>query len=263
MLTIYMDDSGSGPTQGYAVAAGWIAKMPAWKLFDKDWAKVTGTESHKIECLHTADFVSGYKDFKDWGDLDKKAATLKKLRAIIKKRALKGFGFCVIKKDFDELVPDQLRSQGFQNHYTYAIRRILGIIHHWRGELNLLDEPIEYVFDYMDKRDPRRREIERVFDSSGAEEDNFTSYGIHKEPIFRSRKDVPVLQAADLLAWTMYQAMLNEVGKEKIKEIAAIGFRDFVNFRKNGTPFLEGGYHKRNHVIEWIRRKGFSPLVPV
>ena len=120
-LTIYLDDSGTSPTNSIAGAAGWIAKLPSWELFQRDWEKIKNIESDKFGCMHMAEFVHGSEEFEGW-DLDKKLRVIRKLRKVIMKRALKGFALGVIKKDFDEVVPDELRKLGFENHYTFAVR---------------------------------------------------------------------------------------------------------------------------------------------
>jgi Protein of unknown function (DUF3800) len=256
MLTIYIDDSGTGPSQNIAVAAGWIAKMPAWRLFEREWNRVRSVESHKFNCMHMADFVAGYKEFKNWGDLDEKLSLMKNLRQVIKKRAIKGFGLGVIKKDFDELVPPALKAKGYESHYTYAVRRVLGMIHDWRKSQRIEDQPIEYIFDYMDAHDPRRREIEDVFNSVGTPEENFLSYGLFDGGFsFRPKKSLSPLQAADILAWTAYQTVLNEIEKNKLHPIAKENFKDFYLHRHR--RFLEGGYHKRDHILDWVKKKGF------
>src|ERR1700680_2184960 len=129
-FAIYIDDSGTSPANNIAVAAGWISKMPTWKFFEREWDKVKNIESDRFACMHMADFVSGLGDkneFRGWA-LDRKLRVSKKLRTVIKKRAICGFALGVIKKDYDELVPPGLKAQGFDNHYTYAIRRVLGMI---------------------------------------------------------------------------------------------------------------------------------------
>jgi len=105
--------------------------------------------------MHTSEFVDGRgskNEFKGWS-LDKKQLVAARLRQIIKKRVLKGFALGVVKKDYDEIVPDALKAKGFENHYTYAIRRVLGMIDEWRQK-NMKEEPIEYIFDWKRKRSP-------------------------------------------------------------------------------------------------------------
>ena len=83
-----------------------------------------------------AEFVFGRRgtEFEGWS-LEKKQRISARLRGIIKNTVAKGFALGIVKKDFDELVPNALRVQGFESHYTYAIRtpdlRINGFLDRW------------------------------------------------------------------------------------------------------------------------------------
>jgi hypothetical protein len=258
-LTIYIDDSGTSPANNVAVAAGWVAKMPTWKFFEREWEKAKNIESDKFSCMHMAEFVDGRGDtneFNGWS-LDKKLRVASRLRKIIKKRALKGFALGVVKKDYDEIVPDGLKAQGFENHYTYAIRRVLGMIDGWR-RYDMRNQSMEYIFDWLDRNDSKRREIEAVFSLAEGQDEAFQRYGITMGGIsFRERKSIPPLQAADMLAWTVYRAVLNEVENQKVNPIAFETFKDFYLHRHK--MFIEGGYNKRQDLIEWVSAKGFQP----
>lgn len=255
MLTLYVDDSGTGPTQGVAVAAGWIAPTHSWNLFDRDWQRLQNGVD-KFNCMHMAEFVGGHGEFVGWG-LDKKRRLATNMRTLIKKRARKGFALAVTKTDFDQSVPAQLRALGFENHYTYAVRRVMGMIHEWRIQEKLMNEPIEYIFDFMDKHDPRRREIERVFEVIGDPNGNFDYYGVQEEPIFRNKKAIPPLQAADVLAWTVYNAVAKDVENKNLNPLAVESAKDFVSHMKGQKKLLEGGYHTPDQVVNWVKSKGF------
>lgn len=258
-FTIYIDDSGTAPAQSTAVAAGWIAQYSAWKLFNREWDKVRNVESRKFSIMHMADFVYGKREFENW-DLETKKTVLNKLFPIFHKRIRKGFALGVIKQDFDEIVPPELRARGHKNHYTYAIRRVMGFIHQWRQENHIQGE-IQYFFDFMDKHDPRRVEIEKVLTTIGTSEQNLAYYGLRRDGFhFIDKNDIPPLQAADMLAWTTYRAMQHEVGANKVNEIGETAFKNFcMSSRK--PHFVEGGYNKREHLIQWVRAKGLNPLV--
>lgn len=149
-MTIYIDDSGTSPEHAVAVAAGWIAHTDSWVDFQADWDKASDIDGDKFDSMHRAEFVFGRRDteFEGWS-LEKKQRISARLRGIIKKTAAKGFALGVVKKDFDELVPNAFRVLGFESHYTYAIRRVLGMIDTWRQK-EKLTESIEYIFDWMD-----------------------------------------------------------------------------------------------------------------
>jgi hypothetical protein len=257
-LNLYLDDSGTGPTQNLAGAAGWVAQMRTWDFFARDWEKIKNIESNKFNCMYMTDFVGGWKEFKNWGDLPKKSRLTAKLRGIIKKRALKGFALGVVKDDFDAIVPAALRAQGFENHYTFAIRRVLGMIHEWRKEQRLEDKTVEYFFDWMDQHDRRRQEIEEVFDRAKGSPEAFEKYGIDgsgDSVHFRDRCKVVPLQAADMLAWSVYSVTVGEFSGKPPHQIAKESFKDFYGHRKH--KFLEGGYMNKTHLAKWVKSKGF------
>lgn len=258
-FAMYMDDSGTSPDQNVAVAAGWIAKTPSWIYFQRDWDKVKSIQSDKFKCMHMADFVGGHEEFTRWGQgfTEQKSRVVKKITKILHKRVFNGFGIGVVQKDFNSLVPVALRTQGYENHYTYAIRRVLGMISDWRKTQRLESVPVHYIFDYMDPNNPCRLEIERVFNTLGTPEENFRLYGL--EPggySFKSKTGLPPLQMADMFAWTMYRAVLHELGIIKLCKLGTEAFRGFYKHPRK-LNFLVGGYHKPEHIAEWVKKKGF------
>jgi hypothetical protein len=255
-MTIYIDDSGTSPENAVAVAAGWIAHTDSWVDFQADWDKTRDIDGDKFDSMHMAEFVFGRRgtEFEGWS-LEKKQRISARLRGIIKNTAEKGFALGIVKKDFDELVPSALRVQGFESHYTYAIRRVLGMIDTWRQK-EKLTEPIEYIFDWMDPGDPRRREIGAVFGPAEGEPEALRRYGLSKGGFsFKPKKNLAPLQAADMFAWLTYQWLLNECEGKKLNPIAMESFKDFYLHRNKA--FLEGGYNKRADLADWVRSKGF------
>ena len=102
-----------------------------------------------------------------------------------------------------------------------------------------LTESIEYIFDWMDPGDPRRKEIGAVFGPAEGEPEALRRYGLGKGGFsFKPKKDLAPLQAADMFAWLTYQWLLNECEGNK--------------------TFLEGGYNKRADLADWVRMKGFA-----
>jgi len=259
VLAIYFDDSGTSPTNNIAVAAGRVARLANWIYFDHQWEKARKIQGDEFSCMHMAEFVNGAKrsEFEGWS-LSKKLRIAKRLRSIIKKSAIKGFALGVVKKEYDEVVPEGLRFQGFENHYTYAIRRVLGMINDWREKERRTIQPIEYVFDWQDRKDPRRKEIESVFARAEGEPEAFRRYGIFRDGVhFKEKEHVTPLQAVDMFAWNTYQAVLNEIEGKSLNPIAKESFKDFY-LHKHKT-FLEGGYNKKTHLIDWVKSKGFAP----
>jgi hypothetical protein len=255
---MYFDDSGTSPVNTVAVAAGWISRVSYWIPFEKKWEQARKVKGEEFECMHMAEFVYGQKDsgFENW-DLPKKQRVAARLRAVIKKFAFKGFALGISKNDYDAVVPSTLRAQeGYKNHYTYAIKRVLGMIATWRHQQNLTDCPVEYVFDWLERKDSKRKEIETIFDRAAGEHDAFVRYGLRVDGIhFKRKEDTSPLQAADILAWLTYRWVLNEQEGKKINPVAFDSFPDFYK-HKNKT-FLEGGHQNKQHLAKWVKEKGY------
>jgi hypothetical protein len=128
-MTIYIDDSGTSPENAVVVATGWIAHTDSWVDFQADWDKARDLDGDKFDSMHMAEFVFGRKgtEFEGWS-LEKKQRISARLRGIIKNTVAEGFALGIVRRAFDELVPNALRVQGFESHCTYAIRRVLGMI---------------------------------------------------------------------------------------------------------------------------------------
>src|SRR5258708_17731032 len=139
-MVLYDEDSGKRREKGGAVGAGWIAHMDSWVDFRADWDKARDIDGDKFDSMHMAEFVFGRRgtEFEGWS-LEKKRRISARLRGIIKNTAEKGFALGIVKKDFDELVPNALRVQGFESRYTYAIRRVVGMIDTLRQKENLTE----------------------------------------------------------------------------------------------------------------------------
>ena len=256
MMSLYMDDSGTSPSQDIAIAAGWLGTLQSWKGFEKDWNKVRSIESNKFECMHMNEFVWDHGEFENWGDLDKKLRLVPKLTNIINNRSTKGFAIAVAKSEFDAIVPKTLRKQGFENHYTYAVRIVLGMIHKWLIQTHTQDLSVHYIFDHLNRSDPRRTELERVFTTIGTHDENFHNYGLTGDGIsFMPRCEVSPLQAADMLAWTAFQVVRDELKLARLNPIAGSCFTEF--YLHNNRRHLEAGYHTPQHLREWVREKGY------
>ncbi|MHB8485502.1 MAG: DUF3800 domain-containing protein [Candidatus Acidiferrales bacterium] len=260
MFSIYIDDSGTDPNQVAAVAAGWIGKTPSWVALEKEWLKVEA--DYNFSSMHMAEFVAGAEgsEFEHWG-LATKEIVFEKLGNLVIGNALKGFSMAVIKKDFDEIVPSELRISGHTNHYTYAVRSVMGLIHNWRVQQGICDaeHPIEYIFDHMDKNDPRRLEIENVFATIGTEAENLVNYGLKTDGFdFKRRTTLPPLQAADMFAWTIYRAMKHETKVQNANKLAKLAVKKFCQCKPG---LVDGGYNERKHLVKWVKSKGLCPLV--
>lgn len=248
-ITVYVDDSGTDPKQPIAVASCIIAPVFKWKRFERQWQ--SALDEYGATSLHTSECVARNpkSEFATWSDA-KVSAALKRFRHIIKDCSTKAFSNATRKQEFMDHVPGDLRELFGENHFCWATFQVLGMIQEWRLRHGITDE-FEFVFDYTNHKDTREK-INQIFDYPQYEEFFMVNYGIRPDLYsFRLRKDVKLLQASDLMAWTCYQRMLHNEGKN-IKQIAIDSWQDF--YAHKNKSFLALGFAESHHVDRWVER---------
>ena len=229
MFTAYLDDSGSDPNQHVANATALIIPGRRILSLQKEWDALK--EKEKLSDFHTSVFVARNPktEFANWSDAKQERVFLR-VREIVKKFGVKVMSFTVHKKDYDEVVPADLRSYAGKYHYTWAIRHVVRYLSGWRFMHTKL--PLEYVFDWMKPGDECRAEIEAVMMQSerGAIEEGRAGEFVNFS--FRLRKDIPGLQCVDCAAWTTYQYGLLAFRKTPLHPFAEIAWGDFCSRNK-------------------------------
>jgi hypothetical protein len=202
-FTVFIDDSGTAPDHKIAVAAALV--IPASRLIalEREWDSLK--EKEGFSDFHTSEYVAKIhsQQFATC-DEEKHKRVFVRVRQIIKKFGAKVFSFGVQKRDYDEVVPANLR-QYIGQHYTWCVRHTITQLVTWRA-FHRVEFPLQYVFDHIEKRDPCRAEIETVMEQGnrnllerGFDEGEYNHYS------FESRRKFPGLQCADYVAWMAYQ----------------------------------------------------------
>jgi len=147
MFTVYIDDSGTSPSQHIAIATALIIPAAQIIRLEKEWATLAGREG--FTDFSMAEFVAANpkSEFANWNG-DKQERVFRRIRQISKKYGLRAFSVAVNKKDYDSIVPDALRSWIGQYHYTWAVHHLLSFLNLWRSE-SIGRPPFEYVFHWM------------------------------------------------------------------------------------------------------------------
>jgi hypothetical protein len=276
---VYFDDSGTHRESPIAVAACYIAEKSQWDSFVKDWDGAR--ERRGFDVFHMADFSAkperGCKPFCDW-DRTKRQIVYEHLVSIIKTRAAVGLAISVPKDEFDEEVPEFIKERHGKNHYTFAVRCLMGAISLWRSKFGH-HRPMQYVFDRMTKG---KGEIDaiwgREFDKPPDGEDWLELYGMTKDGYsFQSREVFKALQASDIFAWQMYNHMTNVIipGKDELKNIHPnfrflrerpgtvyeVGFFERYHFKNaiQGLLAQRDGVEGRKYIIPWLADGGKEP----
>lgn len=169
-------------------------------------------------------------------------------------------GDAVRKEDYDELVPEELRLTLGKYHYTWAVRIVIGLVEEWRVSQGI-KEPIEYIFDRMAER-PSKHEIDSVFEQAADMNDSLHNFGIYKGcHSFRDKTEFLPLQAADMLAWSIYQRALHHDSGKPVHQVARETYDYFY------TRGLAAGSPTRTQLEDWLeseheyRRQGVKSVI--
>jgi hypothetical protein len=241
MFSIYIDDSGSAPDQGFAIAAGIVFPANRIEAFEKEWSAFLGKED--IQELHASVCVARNprSDFANWDD-DRVDRVLLRAQQIIFKYSVKAFSIGIHKQDYNELVPKEMWLSVGQSHYVWALSSVLGLSYDWASSHSA---PMEYVFDNASKAE--KRDIDEAMDYSEA------LYAGHFSGhySFRSRKEVPGLQAVDLFAWVNYQAACDTRFGIPIKPVAEKLWFPFI--QRNGEKWCTIQSLSREGLKMWVK----------
>jgi hypothetical protein len=256
MVTVFIDDSGTGPNQKVAIASALIVESSRIVDLDKEMTELGREEGflgeNGIPDFHTSECVAAnpHSCFSGWSE-EKRARVCEEIRQIIKKYGVNACSIALEQNLYDELVPvgSALRSWGGKYHYTWAVREVIEAMESWAKAQNLRD-PIEYIFDCMgrDVRNIPKAEVEGVMEAAEARKPGW--YAGHYA--FRSRKQTPGLQCADLLAWTSYCYARFALVGSPLHEIAEAGFREFDRFHPRGAIWFVGVVQTRPQLAEWV-----------
>jgi hypothetical protein len=187
----------------------------------------------------------GQKDFLGWDD-SKKLRVIRALREIIAERSVQGYGIAINKKDYNDIVQGDIRKKMGDRHYTWAVRTVIGMIENWRQNKQII-EPMEYIFDRMSEG---RGEIVKVFVDAESTGNALHRYGIYKGcHSFRDKAEILPLQAADLVAWLVYQRGMNDAVSRQPHNITRETFNYF-----NRHNFLCATY-SRKHLAELVEKE--------
>lgn len=247
MFSIYIDDSGSAPEHKFAIAAGIVFPSHRVEAFEREWnaflEKEGARELHASECVAH----NPHSDFADWDD-DQSKGVLLRAQQIIFKYSVKAFAIGLHKQDYNEAVPKEMWLSVSRSHYVWALSSVLGLSYDWASEHTTT---MEYVFDTASKEE--KRDIQEAVDYSEAIYSGHFS-GHHS---FRSRKETPGLQAADLFAWVNYQAACDTRFRIPIKPAAEkLWLRFFLRQEQNWCTIQS---LNREGLEMWVKKTHESP----
>lgn len=260
-FTVYLDDSGTSPSQPVACATALIIPASRILIMEREWDRLKKKEG--FSDFHASIFVArNYKsEFAKWDDA-KQQRVFNRVRQITKKYAVQVFSFSVKKDDYENYVPKELREFSGKYHYSWAMRHVTQFAQQWRIDRKVA-EPYEWIFDWMTKGSPERQEIETVMQQ--AEEEAQRKRNVEHEYDhfdFRERHTLTGLQCADLVAWTNYNVSLKRVRGTPLNPFAESAWDDFATMPVSSLRSLDKPVEwnffvsiKPDHLKDWARRE--------
>lgn len=195
MFTTFMDDSGTAPEHKVAIAVGIVFPTQQLLRFETEWATFLAKE--RISDFHSSECFARnqHSPFATWDDCKVKRV-FARVRQMTFKYSITGFCIAILKQDYEEVAPPDVKEAMGHSYYTWAASSVLGLAYDWATAKMV---PMEYVFDNADKSVKDEIEAAIAF-SERTHGDHFAGHYS-----FRKRKEVPALQAIDLFAWTCFQ----------------------------------------------------------
>jgi len=200
MLRTYFDDSGTHGASEIVLVAGLLGTEGRLDGLDRNWKKhlerpLDGTKP-PLKRFHMYDCQNSLGEFAGWSRTETDYFC-HQLRQTIIDSGVSAYGAACVRKDWDELVTGDLRpilgtAEGFciRNCFVRAIA--------W-AQRNTFDPKMTFIFD--NRPSQVKRDANVVFDSFQKATAEPSIVGV----AFLSSYEIRPLQAADMLAWELYQ----------------------------------------------------------
>jgi len=242
MLTIYCDDSGTDEKNRSAVVAGYVSNLAQWELFAKEWNKAL--KDFGVKQMHRADlenFKGEFTEDREWNPT-RRTVFLQRLQPIIRHRMKFPVGTAVIRKDYEEVIPEAVRNK-FGGVYGWCAHTLLVKLFIWCTRPSRLHaEPIQWVFEAgtigQGQVDQMFRELSHV------ESTNWRIKGWSFQG-----KDVVPLQAADVLAYELFKLVENQILDGSKKHDVRQSMRHLMGADEG--KYLD--YWHRERLQDWVK----------
>ncbi len=195
MVNVYIDDSGTAPSQRIAIASALIVPASRIRLLENEWSNFREKYEIGEKGFHSSECASrNHKSNYALWDEEKVTKAFDRVSTITMKYGLKAFSFAVKKSDYDDLMPEKWKGVSGYLHYTWATKHVLKLLRDWDATTDP-SRPVEYFFDWQEGEP--KNEIDKMM--SMEEIVHPGKYEGHYS--FRRRQEIPALQCTDLLAW--------------------------------------------------------------
>lgn len=250
MLSVYFDESYNHPTDSnpnpplvYTIA-GYISTDKRWRKFQREWREVL--KEAGVAFFHMSKYEARKGEYENWPQ-EKRVRILKKLHSIILKYYIQSVATTVILSDYNELT--EREKLAFGHPHVMAVIACMKDISIW-GDYFGYREPMAYIFEAGSDHEG---EMNRMFRSRAGDEE-FKRHYRFGSWAFVDKRDMPPLQAADILAY--------EITKETSRQRDAGNTRplrlSMINLSQTNRDIWR--YYSREEFAEVLRH--MRPLMP-
>jgi hypothetical protein len=201
MVTGYFDDSGTSAHDSVVVVAGYIGSVSQWQKFGQEWRSLLS--EFGVTVMHRTDLENYRGEFVGWTP-ETRNVFVNKAQQIIKRRTYVAIGKAVIKADFEEVFPDNLK-RFYGGAYGFCAILCLARAKRWFDKTNLKD-PIDWVFEVGTEGSGQ---ISHLLNSLYTDVQMRTDFRLSRWSF--ADKDVVPLQAADVIAYETFKHATNQL----------------------------------------------------
>jgi hypothetical protein len=212
MILGYFDDSGSHTSSDIVVMAGLFGYPNQWDYLSELWVKTLAAPCPSklpLARFHMSSCQAGDEEFLGWKRLECDFL-VDELIEIIRKSGVYGFGGALPRKHYDELVTGDLRRATGDPETACIINCFVKLVRF--AQQITPDKEIAFIFDDRPQQERNVARIQGVYkgvNEAGVEITSVT---------FGSSKKILPLQAADLLAWEIYQDSIDSLNGRTERE---------------------------------------------
>lgn len=195
---LFVDESGNAPNQSHFVLGGYLSTVALWDRLTEEWDYLR--RAWGISAFHMAHAEALEGEFAAWNP-DTKDCRVATLARIVGRHVIRGFACDVRRKVYEGLVEKTADANP---------KRFAAVVRSPYAPMALF--LMTAVGQECEKRGFDRRDVCIVFaDRKGisARErrtvDRMCKWSGFRSPQFEQATDIPPLQAADMLAWSIYQ----------------------------------------------------------
>lgn len=227
MLTAFLDDTGTH-LQSHAVGIfGMLGSMAEWSRIERAWQQ--HLRSFGLSSFHAVDCEQRKKAFERM-EVDARDELRRRLIGVIGNHRAFIVGATVIRKDWDEVVPEEIRSFFRGDPIYFCFEHCLQQLCNWSRDYQA-SQSVAVVFAEQEQHQRRIGELHDYYKNSD-HFSNLGSFSISKPSL------VPPLQVADFVAYESYQHMrlreTNEI-RWQLRELLNTGVGNISQFHDRET----------------------------